>query len=371
MEQVFGMITYLIGIAVILWGKRIYKFYLCFMGILLGAGLGFLIGFLIGRSFDAAIVMAFFLGAILGPLALLLHKLYVFIIAGLTGGTLSALIFSVLGLSGEQIITIGLIFFISVGLLVLKFYDHILVIIMAYTGASLIYNSVNFLYMNQSGKVYYYSFIGLLRTLIDILIYNWSGFLYILFLMILFALYFQLRMEVKKEDDIKVISNKFIFRKITYLYASLIIIDLLSNYPIKSEITRFISDIINCGFLNFGFLAMSSFLFIRYIIPLIEKISFIPGLKFKRFLALVIFGLAVIPVISGIIYGILFTVGRYSMTFFEAMVFDYKMLFHETLVVALAKWIFHGLLLPGLLYKIAFTTEKSGEITVLNSLETQ
>ncbi|PLX23956.1 MAG: hypothetical protein C0599_03260 [Salinivirgaceae bacterium] len=219
---IIGIIIAFIGLALVLFGKQLFKYYIILCGILLGV----LIGGIVGGAIDLreGVIPGMIIGGIfLGIIAWPIHKVFVFIISGTLIGLVCTILSGLLGVEGNGLVTVFILFFIAGGVLTLYFYDYLIIIIMAISGAQLIfnatyYNSFDFFSRRRPNLNYFFD---------DLINYYTEHYIELLFFIVSFtllALLFQKFLNPNIEKNIQNKPRKRIFRNTTYVIILLYIL---------------------------------------------------------------------------------------------------------------------------------------------------
>jgi|GEM_PF-4589596 len=178
---IYGLITLPLGIILLLWGYKVFKFYIAFTGFITG----FVVVFIItGITDEPSITSAILVGLICSILFYLFYIIGIFVI----GFSIGATIGMILGItSGDPGIIISLFIILGIigGIIALSIKKAIIIIVTSLAGASFIVGAIQALFFNklhilemnqvlmtQSLTTYY------INTLLSMILISLIGILY-------------------------------------------------------------------------------------------------------------------------------------------------------------------------------------------------
>ncbi|MBN2102721.1 DUF4203 domain-containing protein [bacterium] len=335
-QTVLNILLLLIGIALVFWGLKIFKFYIILIGIAIGAVLGAIAGGLMSESPDASIV-GIITGAFLGGIiAWPLQKFLVFLTAGFCSLLLGVVIMAALKVPQDVWLVSGLILFVIGGALAVHFYEYIVIILMAFSGAQMIFNAAfepHALFSGRDPAELWQYLLQVYSERIVTLVFTFALFVW-------FALHFQKRTvnkspkgKRKKEDIIRL-------HRLSYLLSFLAVL----GYALMHFIDHGFSGIVLFGFNLFSWpvIATAACSYATWLIRSKNNICFFSSTSFCHFLPLLLFSLIVIPLITWCITCIL-NMRILPLEYYQAF-------FNGSPALLMSKWGCALLVFPGLLY---------------------
>jgi len=130
----------LVGLAMILWGLRLFQIYIILMGLCLGGVAGAILGGMIFNARDAMVIGGIVLGLLGGALAWPMQKLFVFIGSGIMTGLSGLALSASMGIPDHMWFLAGLVLFIVGGVIALLLYEYFIIVVMAFTGSQSLFN---------------------------------------------------------------------------------------------------------------------------------------------------------------------------------------------------------------------------------------
>ncbi len=281
------------GMLLLLWGLRIFKIYIICGGVMIGTVVGLTIG-LYSQQSEMNLMIITLVGALGGGIiAWPMQKTFVLLLTGLFSALTGAAVVYALGLSTDNWQTTGLIAFTVGGLIALILFDYIIIILMAFSGAQLIFwrDHLELLIIRRD-MIRNFDFSNYINSIIHVVEQNLFYFLFLSLIFILFAIYFQKRQKVKSGDTEDNQRKKTIFRRTTYILMFI----LLVAWPYaESELSKQTYPLIGYDFLSWPFVVIiTSFFIFRLKKTKIRPLHSIP----VRFILLIIFGLTIVPFIG-------------------------------------------------------------------------
>jgi len=376
---VIEIIIFIVSLSLILWGLKYFKFYITFIGICSGAILGFLIGSLVFRSQIGSTLGSIILGISFGYIAWSVQKIIVFINCGLIFSLIAIILSKVAGIEGGLIFIIGLIFFFAGGLLSFWMYEIIIIITFAVIGIN---NIFNLLYSNIFG---FYTNPFAKWIVIEYIDHKFT-YLLMLIIIILWSLYFQKRLSLKKTDDKQIRNNKKIFRFLTYYFTAILIFGFFL-YGVKNYYVREMHDalfpftdhyyfLIGFNFISWPFVTIITYYSFKIIKKIGTKVNEIYINRAFFYLISLIIGVIVLPSLNFITYTLKSISPLYlqSITMVEVIKHFtgfYKFYYSIPIELAITKFIFSIILFPTFLtyFLLKFMEDKKNDLENNSSLQ--
>lgn len=362
------LVSCMIACAMILWGLKLYKFYIVLAGVVFGALLGLSIGMLVGKSqgsiLTGSIIVGFALGFLGGLFAWPLQKFLIFLASGISAAFFGVTFSTALGIEYNSllIIIIAILFFIIGFILAINFYKHVIIIIMAFAGAQSIFNLYVFFDMAQLSA---YNlpilldnvFSGNIKDFINIVINSYKnnliGYILTILLFIIFAYIFQLANQSDQDDDEnkKVSKNRFV--RITYLFTYLSIFSTFSmlflNYFLEFQDSINDISVFGINIISWPIIVLVTSFMINFFIINNEVDSFIS--KIIRHLIIVAYGIIVIPFLTSLFYLIFsWPVINPIKTISTQLLEFYQYFLKGPVGIIVIKWIYSILIFPLIFY---------------------
>ena len=335
-QAVVNIVSLLIGIAMVLWGLRIFKFYIILTGIAVGAVLGVLAGGLVFGSLEAA-VLGGVIGAILGGvIAWPLQKFFVFLIAGAWSGLLGAAAMAAMGVPQDALWVVGLILFVAGGALAVCFYEYVIIIVMAFSGVQAIFNAVFVPHAAISGE----DPAELWRYLLQAYSERIVTLLFLVVVFIGFALYFQKRAIIKSGYDERTKWTVAGLRRLSYLLSLLAVLGFALMHFIGEDFSG--SILFGSNIFSWPLTALAAASFSAWLVWSGDRVCFLKSRAFCRFLYMLLFSLVVLPLITWCVNCVLFLQ--------PIRLWYYLAFFDGPPVFLVTKWVCAMLVVPGLLY---------------------
>lgn len=218
-QNIINILTCALAVAFVLWGLRLFKVYIIFIGVVFGGALGFVLGALIGHNNAAALAGAVCLAIVGGFIAWPLQKVLVFIAVGAAAALLGVAVAAALKAPPDTWWVIGVILFILGGLAALALYELCVIIMLSFGAAQNVFQAL------LPGPAWRLPLEQMLRLYAQ---HIWA-FLLITTLYVGFGLCFQRVFEYSPQDDQQERTLKALYRRATYLIAGLALLAYLAN----------------------------------------------------------------------------------------------------------------------------------------------
>jgi hypothetical protein len=332
---ILNIISLLIGTAMVLWGLKIFKFYIILLGICLGAALGLVVGGLITQSPEGTIIGCVISAIIGGVIAWPLQKLLVFLAVGALGGMLCAVAMIAAGLPPQACLVAGIVVFIICGIVAVLIYEYIIIILMAMNGAQSVFNVCfmrRFHYDTDPEEM--------LRILVETYSNNILFLLFIIVVFVGFALFFQKKCVVKKDDNIARRSNVIFTHRLAYVFALIAII----GFGVSWLWSQIGSGTIFFGIniISWPIVVLITAWFGKWFVICSTRIEIASKSRLIRFIFIMLFSLTIIPLISWLIDCI------YSGRLVP--IYYYQIILEGGILYVAAKCIYSFIILPALIY---------------------
>ena len=326
----------LVGLAMILWGLRLFQIYIILMGLCLGGVAGAILGGMIFNARDAMVIGGIVLGLLGGALAWPMQKLFVFIGSGIMTGLSGLALSASMGIPDHMWFLAGLVLFIVGGVIALLLYEYFIIVVMAFTGSQSLFN----LFYNPD-----VSFVSKkIPQIWQHFFQAWTGhvaaFMFITILFSLFSIYFQ-KVQAPKEYDFLPEKNKNArVRQSCYLFAVLALCGYLLSVFLFKE--RF-----------YGGTAVLGINLLSWPVPAVLTAWFLNALEqksgkrttFIMYIYLMIFSLTIVPLTTWL---------AWCLVNLKILPFSYYTAFLKApLMVVAGKWLFSLVLLPVLILLFA------------------
>jgi hypothetical protein len=351
-------VSLIIGIALVFWGLQIYRVYIIFLGLVLGGLLSTAIGSLVGLA-PAAAVFAAIAGVLLGGLlAWPLQKFYLFVAVGTVFGLLAAAAMAAMHVPPELCLIVGTALFAVSGAISVLLFKHVVIILMAFAGAhrifSLLFHPYGFHFADGQGQVW--------RRMLGVVIgpypspkeANWNSvsssigefysphavaLAFIALVCICFAWYFQRTLELKHaigDWRTRVIRS----RRAAYLVSLLAV----AAYPLSQPLNHPFegSTLLGVDAASWPLVALAVGLFSNWLVPRGHGPHGLRSLGICRLLAMLVFGVSVVPLITWGVWCVLLT--RVVPSWY------YEAFFVNDPVWLVIKWVCAPVVLAGLVY---------------------
>ncbi len=285
-----------LAVSLVLWGVRVFRGYIIFLGALLGGVAGFLLGMLLVPDNSMPIVFAVTLACVGGLIAWPLQKVYIFMTAGLTAVISGLGALSALGFDSVPLSVTTLLIFIAGGIIALLLFDYVIIIVTAFAGGHIIFSV---LYSGELSafltRQYQASLGSLFERIAKSVGAHFPAYLLCIVVMVSFALYVQRFQALRKTDSKQDRADKCLLRRISYLFAFLFLSAFLVIRLSESWIGA--KMLIGYGLLAWPFVSLMSVLLIK----LLRKPEYSNLTIWQRYGLLSAFALTVLPAIDYII----------------------------------------------------------------------
>jgi len=340
------------AIAYILWGKQIFKVYIILSGILTGAMLGGVIGTLSSFSSDGMWGGALMGAIILGVLAWPIRIVFIFLISGAIIGSLAALFLAWLGLPSGLVLPLGIISFVAGGIVGVKFDQYLIIIIMAYSGAAMLFtNTFNFFALSGRSSSDPMQILNMLFRMVS---GSFMGFLFFVSMFILFALYFQKKLADLKKDSAAEKLVKSTTRKIAYFFSGYAV---LSSVIATLAASRTMAGP-GISVIHMPILVVVTAWCFQWLKTNEHRLPQVADPRTNRIIYLAVYSFTVVPIACGTVnlfFGIL--MGAPVGSAFQGLFYDYIALFQGPGIAAMFKWIFMAALVPAALFHLLKESE--------------
>ena len=211
-----------LAVSLVLWGIKIFRAYVIFLGALIGGVAGFLLGMLLVPDNNLPLILAVIFAGIGGLISWPLQKVYIFLTAGLTAVLSGIGALSAFGIASNPLSVTTLVIFLIGGVLALLLFDYVIVLVTAFAGGhilfSVIYSGDLSMFLTSKYQTSLDSwFDRLVRSIGD----QFPAYLLCIIVMVSFALYIQRFKAFRKTDTEQERSDKRLLRRISFLFAFL------------------------------------------------------------------------------------------------------------------------------------------------------
>jgi hypothetical protein len=314
-------VSLIIGIALVLWGLQIYRVYIIFLGLVLGGLLGTAVGGMIGLSPDAAVPVAV-AGVLLGGLlAWPLQKLCLFVAVGAVFGLPGAAVLAAMQVPPELCLIAGIALFAVSGAIAVLLFRHVVIILMAFAGAhrifSLLFHPYGFHFdegpirpwrqmlgavVGPYPSTQEASWSCISRSMAEFYSPHTVALAFIALVCICFGWYFQRTLAVKHaigDWRTKVIRS----RRATYLVSLLTVVAYPLSHPLNHPFEG--SSLLGVDAVSWPLVALAVGLFCNCLMPRGHEPHGLRSMGVCRFLAMLIFSVSVVPLITWSVWCVL------------------------------------------------------------------